>query len=81
MPDPELEIRVGGGGGEGLSFRPLDKGGVSKRPLGPQFGFKNKGGAGPSAPLPWIRHWEIGYARHWISPELMHTRDSCHTGT
>ena len=69
-------------GSEGLSSRPLDKEGVSKRPLGPPVGFKNKGGGdGPSAPLPWIHHWEIGYAKHWISPELMHTRDSCHTRT
>ena len=32
MQDPNLEIR--GGGGEGLSFRPLNKGGmVSKKPF------------------------------------------------
>ena len=43
MPDPDLEIRVGGGGGGWQSFRPCDKGGggeaVSKkvfRPFGPQ---------------------------------------------
>ena len=70
-----------GGWGEGLSSRPLDKGGISKRPLGSQFGFKNKGSPGPSAPLPWVRHWEIGYAKCWISPELFHTRDICHTRT
>ena len=27
MPDPDLEIRVGGGGGGRRSFRPCDKGG------------------------------------------------------
>ena len=67
--NPDLEIRGRRGGG----------GGSPKGP-GPQFSFKNKGG-GPSAPLPWIRHWETGYAKHWISPELMHTRDNCHTRT
>ena len=84
IQNPDLEIRgrrSGGGGGEGLSSRPLDKGGGSPKRPGPQFGFKSKGGPGPSAPLPWIRHWETGYAKHWISPELMHTTYSCHTGT
>ena len=39
MPDPDLEMGGGGGGREGLSFRPLNKGGlISKKtffgPLG-----------------------------------------------
>ena len=47
MPDPDLEIRGGGGG---WTFRPLDKwggGGVTKNnfwPVGPQlFGLKIRG--------------------------------------
>ena len=55
MPDPDLEIREGGGGG--LS-RPLEKGGLQKnffRSFGPQFGLKIRG-CGPPGPLPWIHH-------------------------
>ena len=33
-----------GGWGEGLSSRPLDKGGGSPKGPGRQFSFKNKGG-------------------------------------
>ena len=55
VPDPDLEIRGGGGGG--LS-RPLEKGGLQKnffRSFGPQFGLKIRG-CGPPGPLPWIHH-------------------------
>ena len=50
VPDPDLEIRGGGG-----SSRPLDKGrgGLPKtffRPFGPQFGLKKEGEPGPRAP-------------------------------
>ena len=87
---PILNVRVVGnsagsrpwdkGEGRGLSSRPLDKvGGSPKGPSGLSLVSKITGGLGPSAPLPWTRHWKIGYAKHWISPELMHTRDSCHT--
>ena len=45
MPDPDLEIRGGGGG---RSSRPLGKGGGALqkffRPFGPQFGLKIRGG-------------------------------------
>ena len=55
MPDPDLEIR--GGGGWGRSSRPLDKrgDGLPKsffRPFGPQFGPKIWEGLDP--PLPGI---------------------------
>ena len=47
MPDPDLEIRGGGGG---RSYRPLDKGGggagLHKKiflPFGPQFDLKLRG--------------------------------------
>ena len=54
VPDPDLEIR--GGGGE-RSSRPLDKGGPGLpknffRPFGPQFGPKLRGGAAPPGPTP-----------------------------
>ena len=75
MPDPESRSL----GGEGLSSRPLDKGGDLQKAPGLSLVLKIRGG--PSAPLPWIRLWEIGNAKHWISPELMHTTYSCHTGT
>ena len=50
VPDPDLEIRGGGG-----SSRPLDKGKtgppkISFRPFGPQFGPKIRGGGAPPAP-------------------------------
>ena len=57
MPDPEPEIRWGGGVG-GRSSRPLDKGrggAVWKkffRPFGPQFDPKIGGGPGPPGPSP-----------------------------
>ena len=59
VPDPDLEIRRGGGGG-GWSSRPLDKRGQVTpkfffRPFEPQSGLK-KGGAGPPGLLPWIPH-------------------------
>ena len=56
MPDPDLEIRGGGG-----STRPLDKGGGGLPPqifwpFGPHFGLRIKGGQPPGS-LPWIRHY------------------------
>ena len=49
MADPDLQIRVGGGGGhpdpEIRFFRPLR----------PQFSLKISGGGSPGS-LPWIRH-------------------------
>ena len=47
VPDPDLEIREGGGGGQ--SSRPLEKGRG-------RFWSKNKGGPGAPGPLSWIRH-------------------------
>ena len=57
MPDPDLDITAGGGGGRLGSSRPLEKGGpVSKkcfRPFGPQFGLKiREEGAGPGSRAP-----------------------------
>ena len=50
MPDPDLEIRGGGGG----SSRPLDKGGRSPPKhflaLRASFWSKDKGGASPPGP-------------------------------
>ena len=53
MPDPDLEIRGGGG-----VIQTLRKGGSPKlffRSFGPQFGLKIRG-RGPPGPLPWIHH-------------------------
>ena len=56
MPDPDLEIRVGaGGGGVGaVSSRYLDKGGGEARSPKIFFGLKIRGR--PPGPLPWIHH-------------------------
>ena len=47
VPDPDLGVMGGGGGG----WSPKNFFG----PSGPQFGLKIRG-AGPPGPLPWIRH-------------------------
>ena len=48
VPDPDLEIRWGGGGGDGrLSLQ--------TKKFGPQFGLKIRGDGSPGT-LPWIRH-------------------------
>ena len=54
----------GGGWGEGLSSRPLDKGGDLQKAPGLSLVLKIIGG-GPSAPLLWIRLWETGYVE-WL---------------
>lgn len=54
-PDPDREIRQGGGGGLGHPDPEIRRGGGSPkrflRPFGPQVWSKNKG-----RPLPWIHH-------------------------
>ena len=54
MADPNLQIRVGGGG----SSRPCHKGlGQSPKNCFRALEWSNnKGGAGPAVPLPWFRH-------------------------
>ena len=55
MADPELQIRGGGGGHPDPEIR----GGSPKKffsALWASFWLKNKGGAGPPGPLPWIHH-------------------------
>ena len=46
MPDPDFEIRGGGGGGHPGRGGSLQKKFV--QPFGPQFGLKIRGGGGPS---------------------------------
>ena len=47
VPDPDLDIKSGGGGAAVVSQK------FFSRPFGPQFGPKIRGGGA----LPWTRHW------------------------
>ena len=54
VADPDLQIRMGGGGG--WSFKPGDKGGRCQTKFFPRFRLKIRGGGGgglgPSGPSP-----------------------------
>ena len=61
MADPDLQIKMGVGGGGGHPDPEIRGGGLKNfffRPLRPQFSLKisGEGGGGSPGPLPWIRH-------------------------
>ena len=70
VADPDLQIRVRGGGGDGSSTLWDKEGAWSQkkffRPFGPHFGLRIRGGGGKEGghgPLPWICHckWSSVY--------------------
>ena len=62
VADPDLQIRMGGGGG--WSFKPWDKGGAVSNKIFSSVSSKNKGGGGGQSgslgPLPRICHYTVG---------------------